>query len=330
MVNVQTRLLRDIRHRFLRRVRRSLVHYDYQVPSPVVPHHLPKESDHFIRVDAFLVQLEDQPTHAIDGRECRNTSALASHLLPGRVPTRSPGLSQKSSQRHVRLILKIQQRPVFLHGSAYLRGFRPHPFVTRFLVHFKILSLRLLISQPGFSQASPNSVVRNRCRKFLLNNPMQSTDCPQIGFKSKSRSSLKNDLNKPICVKVFKQTRSAASHLSPKPVRAFIIESGYPSIKCGAINTISVGNFTDGQTTANSLDGPNPNFKGRVPSLVMLFHNQQLNTKQATCVNTCCKFIATGHINGSSISRPTAPNGCSPTCCGTASWPIIRDAIACG
>ena len=48
------------------------------------------------------------------------------------------------------------------------------------------------------------------------------------------------------------------------------------------------------QATGDSFNGSDPNFKGRVPSLVTLFHNRELNNNQASCVNTMLQNFCDG------------------------------------
>ena len=162
MKNMQASLFLNIPHRLLRRVGRCLVHDYHQMPFLMMLQHLPEECDHFLRTDSFLMQFENEPSRSIDGGNRRNPSPLARYLLARRQSTRSPGLSQESSQRNIGFVLKIQQSPVFLHGFADFRSFRRHPFLTGFLVHFKILPFRLLVGQTGIPQSSPDGVMRNR------------------------------------------------------------------------------------------------------------------------------------------------------------------------
>src|ERR1700682_549463 len=162
MKNMQTSLFLNIRHRLVRGVWWSLVHDHYQVPSPMMRQHLPKKGDHFLGTDSLLMQLKEEPTPAIDGGNRRNSSSLTSYLLLGRQSTRRPSFAQKRCQRNIGLVLKIQQSPVFPHGFADFRGLTLHPFLTDLLIHFKVLTFRLLIGEPGFSQASPDRVMRNR------------------------------------------------------------------------------------------------------------------------------------------------------------------------
>src|SRR5437870_2745972 len=232
MENMQARLFINVPHRLLGCVRRSLVHYHHQMPSPMMRQHLPKECDHFFRADALLVKFENQATQTIDSRYGRYPCPSASYLLARRLPTRSPSLAQKGGQGYIGLVLKIQQSLVFLHGFANLGGFRPHPLVTGRLVHFKVLALRLLISQPCFAQAPPDRIMRNRGYILLLDNSMQPTDRPQIGFKPKVRRWLKNDFPKRVFVKVFEKTRSATSRLAFQPAQTILIESTHPAEKC--------------------------------------------------------------------------------------------------
>src|SRR5208282_6470661 len=134
--------------------------------------------------------------------------------------------------------------------------------------------------------------MRNCRLVFLLNHPMQTAYCPQIGFKSKSRGRFKNNLNKTIFVQVFEQTRTATARFSLKSAQSIRIETSDPSKECRPINTIGGSNFGCRQSTVNGFNGTNPNFKGRVPSLVTLVHNQELNKTQTIRVNTkCCRFI---------------------------------------
>ncbi len=256
--------------------------------------HLSEEVDHFLGTDSFLVQFENEPTRSIDCGNRRNPSPLARYLLTRRQSTRSPGLSQKSSQRYVRLILKIQQSPVFLHGFADFRGLGRHPLLTSFLVHFKILPLRLLIGQAGIPQPSPDSVMRNRGLIFLLYNSVQATNRPQLGFIPKIRRRLQNDFPKSLLVEVFEQARPPTYLLSLKPKQAICIMSSNPPKERGSIDAKGFGNVAHRQATGDSFNGSDPNFKGRVPSLVTLFHNRELNNNQASCVNTMLQNFCDG------------------------------------
>ena len=278
---MQARLLLDIRHHPLGRVRRSLIHDYHQVPGSMMFQHLPKEGDHFLRTDAFLVQLENKPARAIDGGKRRHSSPLARYHLTRCQPTRGPRFAQKGGQRHISFILEIQQSLVFLRGFADFWGNGPHPFLTSFLVHFKVLPLRLLIGQAGIPQTPPDGVARNRSLLFFLDDSMQTTNRPQISLKSKGRGRFKNDFPKSLLVKVFKQTRSAAYPLSLESIHAAFTESGRPTKKSCPIYAIGFGNLPYGHATANSFDSSNPNFKGRILSLVMLFHNQELTVTKA-------------------------------------------------
>src|SRR5579859_4370225 len=295
MKYMHTSLAFNIRHRLLRRVRWRLVHDDHQMPFLMVLQHLPQESDHFLRTDALFVQLEKKPAGTIDGGNRRHSSSLARYLLTRRQATRGPRLTQKGCQRNIGLILEIQQSPVFLHGFADSRGLRLHPFLTDFLVHFKVLSLRLLVGQPSIPQTPPDGIVRNRCRIFLLDNLMQSTNGPQVRFKTEGRRRLKNDFPKSRLVKAFEQTRAATYLPSLEPIQATYTVSGHPSKKCRSINTKRVCNLADSQAPFDSLHCSNTNIKGRVPSLA---HDHK-RTTFVSCVSRpiCCRTSATGHSN---------------------------------
>jgi len=279
---MQTNLFLNIRHRLVRGMRGSLVHDYYQMPSPMMSQHLAQEADNLFRADSFLMQLEYQPTHAIDCGNRRNTSPLSCHFLTRRFATRGPSLAQECRQRHVGLVLKIQQSPVFCHRATNFRGLDSHPLRTDFLIHFKVLSLRLLVCQTRLSQTPPDGVMRNRCRILVLNNSMDSTNRPQIRFKPIGSSRRKNNLQKIFLQQVLEQSGATASHFSLKPTCTI---SSDPTKEGRPINAKGVGNLTDGQATTNCINSSHPYIKGRVPSLVTAFHNRKLDNRQALCVN---------------------------------------------
>lgn len=217
MKHMQPGLAVNVVHRLVRGVWWSLVHNNHQVPLTMVLQHLLHEADHFLRRDTLFVQLKNQPTMTIDRRHGRYPTTLARDFLARSLPTRCPRLAQKGRQRDIRFVLKVQQSVKFPHGFADFRGFDPHPFFAGFLVHLEVLTLGFLIRQTGLPQTPPNRVEGSRGGIFLLNDPMQAANRPQIRFKSKSGSGQENDFPQSTFVEVFQQPRPTASPFRRRP-----------------------------------------------------------------------------------------------------------------
>ena len=136
--------------------------------------------------------------------------------------------------------------------------------------------------------------MRNRGLIFLLHNSMQATNRPQVSFIPKTRGRFKDDFPKSLLVQAFQQARAATYLFSLKSRQAICIMSSNPPKERGSINTKGVGNIAHRQATGNSFNGSDPNLKGRVPSLVTIFHNRELNNNQASYVNTMLQNFCDG------------------------------------
>src|SRR5579862_1092706 len=133
---------------------------------------------------------------------------------------------------------------MFSHGSANSWSLGSHPFLAGVFIHLKVLPLWLLVGQSRFPQSSPDCVFRNVDLILFLNNPVQSTNRPKIGFVSVRDGGLKNNVYQFLRCQVFEQSRPAAAHLSQQTTHG--LASRYPAIKCRPINSISCGNLALG------------------------------------------------------------------------------------
>ena len=124
------------------------------------------------RSNSFLVKSKDQGATITDRRHCRNAATQSRHCCFGRVSTRRPSLFQKRRQRNIRLVLKIQNRPVFKYTTLDFRYLIASPMFPNALVCFVVFSFRCLIGQPSINESSPNGMLGNKNLKLLRNNPM--------------------------------------------------------------------------------------------------------------------------------------------------------------
>src|SRR5262249_28200928 len=96
-------------------------------------------------------------------------------------------------------------------------------------------------------------------------------------------------------IEPFQQARASAP-LSPLEARHSIgLVSSNPSKKGCPAHPESVGNLVDRQPPRYGIDGPHPQFKGRVPSWCMLFHVPKLKNDTVWGNGSCRKFFATGY-----------------------------------
>src|SRR5579872_788378 len=172
----------------------SLIHHYNQMPSRMMLQHLLEELDYLGGCDPLVERSKQQVTSTADGRHRGNAAALARHPNRRCLAARCPCLAEQCRQRDVRLVLKIQNRTVFLDRSANPGDFGLQPFLAGLLVNLKILSLRRLIRQARFAQSSPHGISRNDGTILTTQDLMYSPHSPQVSLEAKCRRWLQDDL----------------------------------------------------------------------------------------------------------------------------------------
>ncbi len=229
--------------------------------------HLRKEVDHFARRNALFEQPKQQVSRFADGGHCCDSATFASDSGCGRLTARRPCLAQECCQRDVRLVLEIEDRPVFLDTFANLRHFVTSPFSPRFLVDLVVFSLRFLVRQSSFPQPTPNSVSRNGNVILLLNHAMQAANGPQIRLVSKRGCRPQHNRTKFTFIQFFQFSRATAARPARETCFAILLVSTQPAMQGLSCNTIRIRGIANCPTTLHCLHSTNANFNSRVSFL---------------------------------------------------------------
>src|SRR3989337_115473 len=236
----------------------------------------------FIRGNPFLVQSKQQMATSADCRNGGNSSALSADPRFGSLSPRRPRLAQERRQGNVRLVLKIQNRPVFPHGFADFWQFACQPFQACSVVRLEVLTFWFLVGEPRFPKPSPNRVLGDGDLQFLLNDLMDPRHSPQVCFIPNTGCRLKNDLPQLFAVQLRQLAWTPASRSPVQAVFSLLPIPLDPTKECRAIRTVSLRHLSDGKAMKkDSLHGANPNIVGRVPSLA---HGGRLS-RQVPCVS---------------------------------------------
>jgi hypothetical protein len=131
---------------------------------------------------------------SIDSRHDRYGATLAGNFLFGCFPAWSPGLAQESRQGDARLVLAVEQSPIFLDCGANLGQSFTQPLLSDFRVGFAILTGRFLVGQARFLQATQDGTHGHGGLVALRNHLMQSLGGPEIRFKVKRGCRLQDNI----------------------------------------------------------------------------------------------------------------------------------------
>ena len=176
--DMQSWLIPNIRVRLFRGVGSRLIHHNHNMSSRMMLEHLSEKVNDFGGGNPFFMQSKHQVSASADGRHRGHAAALSGNFPFRRLTAWRPSFSQERCQRDVRLVLKIENRPVFLDRSADFRRLVSQPFPPRLLVNFVVLTLRFLVSQSRFSEPSPNRIPRNMNPVLNLKHLVQPSNGP--------------------------------------------------------------------------------------------------------------------------------------------------------
>src|SRR5437667_1764749 len=245
--HVEPRLALNVAHRFLGNMWRRLIHYHHQMTLWMMPQHLSQEIDDLGRSDAFIVQAKNQLSATGDRRHGRHTTTLARHSLLRRLTPRCPCLAQKSRQRHVSLVLKVQNCLVFSDGLSNPWQLALPPLQSFLIRHFEVLTGGFLIAHSCLVQTTHHGLLRYGYPQLAVYDLDQSGRCPEIGLEPKLRSWREYYRCQCLGIQPSKFSRAARRWPAQQPSFTLPLEAHQPAVDSRAIRAIGLSNFRDSQ-----------------------------------------------------------------------------------
>src|SRR5271157_5737408 len=153
--------------------------------------HLSQEVNYLVRSNPLLMQGEEEVSSLAHRRQCGHSSPFSRDPPLGRLSAWRPRLAEERCQRNIRLVLKIENCPVFPHCLAYFGERIFQPFLACLGIRLEVLTFRFLIRQSCVTKPSPDRVLRHDDLQLLLYDLVYPCHRPQICFKC--RAALKID-----------------------------------------------------------------------------------------------------------------------------------------
>ena len=219
------------------------------------------------------MQTKQQASLPTDRGHGRYTAAFSRYLRLRRLAARGPRFPQKGRQGYVRLVLKIQNTPIFLDRFADFRHVLAQPFLPGLLARFVVFAFGLLIGKPGFTQPPPNRVLGNPGAESLTNHPMQSPHRPQIRFVTKIRRRTKHQLAPIVHTQILKFARATAARLPLQALLASLPITANPTENRGAIRAECVGDIGHRPPSQNRVHRTTTNCASRISFLI---HDEEI------------------------------------------------------
>src|SRR5271157_1346995 len=230
--------------------------------------HLSQEVNYLVRSNPLLMQGEEEVSSLAHRRQCGHSSPFSRDPPLGRLSAWRPRLAEERCQRNIRLVLKIENCPVFPHCLAYFGERIFQPFLACLGIRLEVLTFRFLIRQSCVTKPSPDRVLRHDDLQLLLYDLVYPCHCPQICFKPKLRRRLEDEVPKALAVYVSQLSGASASNLPMQPGFSMVLIAFNPPKNGTAIYIVCSRDLAERHVLANdSLHCSCPNLIRRVSSV---------------------------------------------------------------
>jgi len=157
------------------------------------------------------------------------------------LPTGSPRLSKQCGERDVRLVLKVQNGPVFPHRLADLGYLSAQPVLPFFLRQFEVFALGLLVGQTGLVQSPQHGLLRKGHVEFSLDDLNEPSCGPEVGLAAVRGRRGQDHLTQSVAIQLDQLPRPP-DHRPPEQsiFTSFCLVARKPSMNRAAVGSISL------------------------------------------------------------------------------------------